>query len=61
MEAPDVVLVSLLAHSGLRQFLATESPLKVLKKCFLFHLKSFFHSQNIEDYGFTFWSCIKMP
>ena len=46
--------------SGLRQFLATESPLKVLKKCFLFHLKSFFRSQNIEDFGFTFWSCIKM-
>ena len=29
--------------SGLRQFFATESPLK----CFLFHLKSSFRSQDI--------------
>ena len=35
------------ALSGLRQFLATESPLKMIKKCFLFHLKSSFRSQDI--------------
>ena len=28
------------APLGLRQFLATETPLKMMKKCFLFHLKS---------------------
>ena len=33
--------------SGLKQFLATESPLKVMKKSFLFHLQSSFHSQDI--------------
>ena len=32
------------AVSGLRQFLATESPWKVIKKYFSFHLKSYFHS-----------------
>ena len=34
------------ALSGLKQFLATESPLKD-EKCFLFHLKSSFHSRDI--------------
>ena len=34
------------ALSGLRQFLATESPLKMMKNAF-FHLKSSFHSQDI--------------
>ena len=34
------------ALSGLRQFLATESPLND-EKCFLFHLKSSFRSQDI--------------
>ena len=32
--------------SGLRQFLATESRLNVMRKCFLFHLKSSFCSRN---------------
>ena len=32
------------ALSGLRQFLATESPLKNHKNCFLFHLNSSFCS-----------------
>ena len=32
--------------SGVRQFLATESPLKMMKECFLFYLKSSFHSQD---------------
>ena len=36
------------ALSGLRQFLATESPFfKSDEKCFLFHLKSSFSSQDI--------------
>ena len=33
--------------SGLRQFLATESPSKNDDKCFLFHIKSSFRSQDI--------------
>ena len=44
--------------SGLRQFLATESPLKMKndEKCFLFPLKiSFF----FYVYVLTFWSFIK--
>ena len=28
------------ALPGLRQFLTSESPLKMIKKCFLFHLKN---------------------
>ena len=35
------------ALSGLRQFLATESPLKLMKNAFVFHLKSSFRSQVI--------------
>ena len=36
------------ALSGLRQFLATEKKsFKNDEKCFLFHLKIFFHSQDI--------------
>ena len=35
------------ALSGLRQLLATESPLKKKKNVFLFQLKSSFHSQDI--------------
>ena len=33
--------------SGLRQLLAIESPLKMMKNAFLFHLKSSFRSQDI--------------
>ena len=32
--------------SRLRQFLPTESPLKIMKKCFLFDLKSSYRSQD---------------
>ena len=32
--------------SGVRQSLATDSPLKLMKKCSLFHLKSSIHSQD---------------
>ena len=35
------------ALSGLRQFLAAESPFEMIKKCFLFDLKSSFRSQDI--------------
>ena len=40
--------------SGLRQFLATESP---DEKCFLFHLKSSCRSQDIHIFVLDFWSC----
>ena len=33
--------------SGLRQFLATESPLKMIENGFSFHFKSSFRSQDI--------------
>ena len=46
------------ALSGLRQFLATESPLKMMKSAF-FHLKSSFRTQDIYVFVLTFWSCIK--
>ena len=35
------------ALSGLRQILATENTLKMMKNAFLFHLKSSFRSQDI--------------
>ena len=35
------------ALSDLRQFLPTESPFKMMKNIFLFHLKSSFRSQDI--------------
>ena len=35
------------ALSGSRQFLTTENALKMMAKCFLFHLKSSFRSQDI--------------
>ena len=47
------------ALSGLKQFLATESPLKIMKNVFLFHLKSSFRSQDIQVFVLTFWSCSK--
>ena len=42
---------------GLRQLLATEKPFKNDEKCFSFHLKSSFRSQDIII--LTFWSCIQ--
>ena len=52
------------ALSGLRQILATEGPLKIMKnanyeKCFLFQLKSSLCSLDIYVFVLTFWSCIK--
>ena len=40
----------------LRSFLATESPLKIMKNIFLFHLKISFCYQDIKVFFFTFWS-----
>ena len=45
--------------TGLRQFLATESFLKMIKNAFLFHLKSSFRSQDIEIFVLTFCSSRK--
>ena len=42
------------ALSGLRQFLATESPSKMMKNVFLFHLKSSFRLQDISVSVLTF-------
>ena len=36
-----------------------ESPLNMTKNVFLFHLKSFFRSQDIKVFVTTFWSCRK--
>ena len=36
-----------------------ESPLKMIKKCFLFHLESSFRSQDTKVFIMTFWSCRK--
>ena len=44
------------ALSGLRQLLATENPSQNDEKCFLFYLKSLFHSEDILIFVLTFWS-----
>ena len=49
--APSIIKEVL---SGLKQFLATERPLKMMKKCFLFHVKSFSRSQDIQVFALTF-------
>ena len=46
------------APEGLRQFVATESPLKMMKNVFYFILKAFC-SQDIKVFVLTFWSYIK--
>ena len=43
------------ALSYLRQFLATESPLKMIKNAFYFTLKTLFCSQVIYHVVLTFW------
>ena len=53
---PDVVFKSTL--SGLRQILATESPLKVMKNALYFTSEALF-ILNIYVFIFTFWSCIE--
>ena len=47
------------ALSSLRQLLAAEDPLKIMKNAFLFYLKSPFCSQDIYVFVLTFWSCKK--
>ena len=44
------------AFSGLRRFLTTKSPLKLVKKAFCFTLKSLF---VLKIFVLTFWSCRK--
>ena len=36
-----------------------EMPIKNGEKCFLFHLKSTFRSQDNKIFVFTFWGCRK--
>ena len=43
----------------MRQFLITESPLKILKNTFYFYLKSSFRSQDIQVFVMTLWSSRK--
>ena len=47
------------ALSGLRQFLVIDSPLTMMKKCFLFYIKCSFSSQDIYVFVLTFWLCSK--
>ena len=47
------------APSGLRQFLATKSPLKKMKNVFLFRLESSFRCWDISNFVLSFWSCRK--
>ena len=51
-QTPEIIKSAL---SGLRQFMATESD----EKSFLFHLKSFFCSQNISVFVLNFWKLQK--
>ena len=43
----------------LRQFLATESPLKLMKNAFNFTLKAIFVLKIFKKFVPTFWSCTK--
>ena len=36
-----------------------ENSFKNDEKCFLYHFKSSFHSQDIQIFVLTFWSCRK--
>ena len=47
------------ALSGLRQFLATESPLQMMKNAFYFTSKALF-VLKIFKFCLDFWSCIEM-
>ena len=48
------------ALSGLRQFLATESPLKMMKNVFYFTSKALFVLKMFNFLSWLFWSCSKM-
>ena len=50
------LIVKLKALSGLRQLLATENLLKMMKYAFCFIFKALFYSQN---FLMNFWLCIK--
>ena len=47
------------ALSGLRQLLATESPLKMMKNGFYFTSKALFVLKIFKFFVLTFWSCSK--
>ena len=40
-------------------YLLDWKPFKIDEKCFLFHLKRFFRSQDISVFATIFWSCRK--
>ena len=40
-------------------YLLQRKPFKKDEKCFLFHLKSYFHTQDIYIFFLIFWSCGK--
>ena len=48
------------ALSGLRQFLATGSPLKIMKNVFYFNSKALFVLEIFNFFSRLFWSCSKM-
>ena len=47
------------ALSGFRQFLATESPLKMMENAFYFTLKALFVLKIFNFIVLAFWSCRK--
>ena len=47
------------ALKGLRQFLVTENPLKMMKNTFYFTLKVIFVLKIFNFFFLTFWSCKK--
>ena len=59
----DNWLITLICKVGLspwkKLFCVNESFLKMMKKCFLHHVKSSFCSQDIENFILIFWSCRK--
>ena len=52
--------ILLKAHSQVSDNFDNWKSFKNEEKCFLFHLKSSFDSQDISVFVLTFWSCIKM-
>ena len=56
--SPTISLL-LKAHFQVLDNFGNGKPFKSDEKGFLFHLKSSFRSQEIEDFGLTFWPYIK--
>ena len=52
-----LLLAYIFIENKLLQSLFPWKPFKNFEKCFLFHLKSSFRSQDIEIFVLTFWSC----